>query len=152
MYDGWWKKVQKLQKVYIDGWWLMEENTESTESKKVQKVQKVNIDEWWLKVQKEQNETFWWDIFMRHFEETFGQDILTKHIDGLWKTLMTCIYLWYGYNCVTNYLKFGTILTPVCHFLGNTNLVEWSFVNWIVWWTEFSMFGKLSSFNIGLFY
>ena len=96
MDDGWWKKVQKIQKVYIDELWMMEKSTESTESihwwMMVESTESTEWDTW----MKHFYEPFLWDILMRHFDEILRSDILMRHIDCLWRTLMTCNAIWYG--------------------------------------------------------
>ena len=102
MDDGWWKKVQK-----------------------VQKVRKVYMDGWWLKVHKVQNETYWWRIltrhFIRNFDETSWPDILTRHIGGLWKTLMTCNDHWYGddFNEMASWQLWLSLVYIMCKIVQN---------------------------------
>ena len=80
--DGWWKKVQRVQKPYIYGWWMIKESTESAESTKSihwwMMVESTSSTEWDILI-KHFDKTILWNIFMRHFHDTFWKDISIIH-------------------------------------------------------------------------
>ena len=79
---GWLKKVQKVQKVYINGWWMMEESTKSTET-----TESTKSTHWSMMVKS--TESTEWDILMKNIDTTFLQDIFMRHFDEkFWRNIL----------------------------------------------------------------